>query len=62
MGITARGSAADKTQELAALMAEPLEGITVIPDDTNLLQWKVLMQGPVCSTLFIYAYMATNAT
>lgn len=34
-------------QELAELMANPLKNIFVEPSETNILQWKVVMIGPV---------------
>jgi len=36
-----------KYQELKELMNEPLENVTVIPDETNTQKWTVEIRGPV---------------
>ncbi|CAD6570805.1 MAG: hypothetical protein TREMPRED_006027 [Tremellales sp. Tagirdzhanova-0007] len=33
-------------RELAELMAQPVEGVTVIPDENNIQSWQVFIQGP----------------
>jgi len=33
-------------KELNELMNEPLENITILPDDVNVQQWRVIFQGP----------------
>ena len=34
-------------------MNEPLENITILPDDVNVQQWRVVFQGPVsCLSCF----------
>jgi ubiquitin-protein ligase len=34
-------------KELKELMNEPLENVTVIPDETNTQKWTVEIRGPV---------------
>lgn len=32
-------------------MAQPLEGITITPDENNMQSWEVVIRGPVSSHL-----------
>lgn len=39
-------------QELAELMANPIQNVYVEPSESNVLQWKVVMIGPVRAARF----------
>jgi ubiquitin-protein ligase len=49
-------------QELAELMANPLNNIYVEPSETNMLSWKVIMIGPVSRILMCVLYTMLTPT
>jgi hypothetical protein len=35
-------------------MAQPLEGVTIVPDENNIQSWEVIIRGPVSSCRSVF--------
>lgn len=52
---------ANNTQELAELTESPPEGIAVqLPDESNLFEWRVFMDGPEGSPYQVRRFFTTS--